>query len=543
LEGVVFFRSRLLVMAIALGVTGAFSAVPAIAAPPPPSGSEGPAGPPAQLPNGRAASPPQVTAPVIATSCPAAPYGARSYAPGSGKTVALTFDDGPGPSTAGILSVLASYRVPATFFNLGQNMAARPALVRQEASAGYTLGNHTWDHPNMITQSASAQASEMDRASAEQQSLTGIAPCAFRPPYGNYNSTTLSLAQQRRMTFWTWSVDTEDWKANGSSSSSWVNRIISLAESEGGVLQHPVVLMHNAPSGDPATVLALPTIIRYFRDHGYTFVDVYGRTGALTADVAAVSGKDRALYANEGRGWRLLGGTLLFAPAVTVINGEPYYFAVSGDHNVWVRTDRLGWRKFGPAGTNCASSPGVTFSGGRLYLACTGPDRRLRETSSTVTPGTLPHVSTGFGSLGGTVASAPAVAAVGSKVTFFVGTPSGIVYTRTLSTGWHVTGWRCMSPPAAAQSASGTGATFACIGTDHNLWYAPYTTSHGWYAASHLGPPSAEGFSAGALGVDANVPRFAVTGAITSHVYTGAPDAAWTSLSGATIGGVALSSP
>jgi len=52
------------------------------------------------------------------------------------------------------------------------------------------------------------------RATAGQVSLTGIAPCAFRPPGGNYNATTLTLTQQRRITFWTWSVDTEDWKAN-----------------------------------------------------------------------------------------------------------------------------------------------------------------------------------------------------------------------------------------------------------------------------------------------------------------------------------------
>ena len=85
----------------------------------------------------------------------------------------------------------------------------------------------------------------MDRATAEQVSLTGIQPCGFRPPGGSYNSTTLSLAQQRRMTAWTWSVDTEDWKANGSSSAYWVNRIISLAEQQGRVLTHPVVLMHD----------------------------------------------------------------------------------------------------------------------------------------------------------------------------------------------------------------------------------------------------------------------------------------------------------
>ena len=181
------------------------------------------------------------------------------------------------------MSILARYGVPATFFNLGQNMAARPALVQQEASLGYVLDNHTWDHKNMTSLSASAQGTEMDRATAEQVSLTGIQPCGFRPPGGNYNSTTLSQAQQRRMTIWTWSVDTEDWKANGCVVLVlWVNRIISLAQQQGGVLTHPVVLMHNQPPGNPATVLALPAIIQYFGSHGYTFVDLLGRTATRT---------------------------------------------------------------------------------------------------------------------------------------------------------------------------------------------------------------------------------------------------------------------
>ncbi len=288
-------RLRFLPVAVALSLAGltavilpsavppaaeaAEAAVTAASQPPPSPSNEGPAGPPALMPNGRVAAPPQVTSPQISTSCPAAPYGRHYYAPGSAKTVALTFDDGPGASTAKILSTLHAQGVTATFFNLGQNAAARPQQVRDEARMGYMIANHTWDHPDMTTLSASAQGTEMDRATAEQKSLVGSPPCAFRPPYGSYNSTTLSLAQQRRMQVWLWSVDTEDWKANGSSSSYWVDRIIRLAEQQGGVLQHPVVLMHNQPAGNPATVLALPTIIRYFRSHGYTFVDLLGRTG------------------------------------------------------------------------------------------------------------------------------------------------------------------------------------------------------------------------------------------------------------------------
>ena len=293
------YRLRFRTIATALGLAAASLAViPAAAAvsavparkPPPSQLGEGPPGLPGLMPDGRVASPPPVTSPEISVGCPRAPYGPYYYSPGAGKTVALTFDDGPGKSTARILSVLRAYSVTATFFNLGQNAAARPEEVRAEGRAGYMLGDHTWDHADLTTLSAARQASEIDRESAEQKLLVGAGPCAFRPPYGSYKATTLSLAQQRRMKVWLWSVDTEDWKANGSGSSYWVNRIIRLAEQEGGVLHHPVVLLHNQPAGNPATVLALPAIIEFFRRRGYAFVDLAGRTGVgyqvLTSDGA-----------------------------------------------------------------------------------------------------------------------------------------------------------------------------------------------------------------------------------------------------------------
>jgi len=214
--------------------------------------------------------------PRTSASCPAAGYGPLFYAPGGAKTVALTFDDGPGKTTARILKILRRYHVPATFFNIGQNMAARPRLVRRESRQGFLLGNHTWSHPDMAKLSRSQQAAEMDQVIAEQRKLTGTVPCVFRPPYGDYDTMTLRLAQRRRMAVWLWSVDTEDWKARGSASAYWVNRIVRLAEQEGGALANPVVLMHNQPGGNPATALALPKIIRFFRDHHYRFVNLLG---------------------------------------------------------------------------------------------------------------------------------------------------------------------------------------------------------------------------------------------------------------------------
>ena len=221
----------------------------------------------------RTARPAATTIEPAAAGCPAAPYGPRNYAPGGSKTVALTFDDGPGPSTADILAILARYRVTATFFNIGAAMATRPWLVREEVEAGYAMGDHTWSHPDLVTLSPASQAAELSEASAEQRSIAGTVPCAFRPPYGEYDSTTLRLAQQRRMGVWMWSVDTLDWMADGSGSSYWVKRIIRLAE-QGGTLPHPIVLMHNQRKGDPATVTALPAIIQFYRSHGYRFVSL-----------------------------------------------------------------------------------------------------------------------------------------------------------------------------------------------------------------------------------------------------------------------------
>jgi peptidoglycan/xylan/chitin deacetylase (PgdA/CDA1 family) len=228
-----------------------------------------------------------ITAPAGAADaaplCPPASYGVHRHAPGTGKTVALTFDDGPGDSTGQIMKILAAAHVEATFFNIGGLEVARTWLVRSEYAAGFALGDHTWQHRELILLDASGQAYQIDHARAEQAKITGSATCLLRPPYGEYDATTLELAQERGMTVWNWSVDTEDWKAAGSADPYWVNRIVSRANA-GGVLRHPVILLHNPPGGNPATVAALPAIIRYYKSHGYRFVDLYGHTGRPVVD-------------------------------------------------------------------------------------------------------------------------------------------------------------------------------------------------------------------------------------------------------------------
>ncbi len=340
---------------------------------------EGPPDPAAVLAGGPSVAPPAVgplasAAARASAGCVAAPNGASFYAPavpGGAKTVALTFDDGPGPNTSQVIAVLRQYGVTGTFLNIGANAARFPSLVRQEATLGYQVGNHTWDHPDMNARSAASQASEMDKATAEQQSLIGWGPCVFRPPYGNYSSTLLSLARQRNMRVFNWSVDTEDWKANGSAASSWVNRIVSLAESEGGPQAHPVILMHNAPSGDPATVAALPTIIRYFQSRGYAFVNLAGSQGS-GYQVVTTGGY---VYGFGAAGYGSAGGKL--APGVSAAGiaadpGTGGYWLLSGNGAVTAYHAPALGSAAGRLPTGVPATAIAASHGGYLVLASDG---------------------------------------------------------------------------------------------------------------------------------------------------------------------------
>lgn len=276
--------------------------------------------------------------------CPPAPGEVQRTAPGPGRTVALTFDDGPGASTPQILHILEKAHVTATFFNLGANEAGDRTAPRTEQRQGFALGDHTWDHADLASLDASTQAHEIDSERAEQAHITGHDTCLFRPPYGTYDATTLQLARERGMAVWCWSVDTEDWKAGGSSDAYWVHRIASRARA-GGAQQHPVVLMHNQPGGNPATVAALPRVISYYRSRGYTFVDLNGNTGrpslsSVSRSTAAVAGGERVTV--RGDNFRHVTavrfGTTV-APAFTVLSAHRLVATVPRHAAGWAPID------------------------------------------------------------------------------------------------------------------------------------------------------------------------------------------------------------
>ena len=98
---------------------------------------------------------------------------------------ALTFDDGPNPrATDRILDVLARHRARATFFMLGSNVRAHPALARQVVAMGHEPAAHGDTHWPMPLLLPGGIRRQVLRGTEAIEAATGTRPRFYRPPFG-----------------------------------------------------------------------------------------------------------------------------------------------------------------------------------------------------------------------------------------------------------------------------------------------------------------------------------------------------------------------
>ena len=64
---------------------------------------------------------------------------------GNGKTIYLTFDDGPGPYTERLLDILKEHDVKATFF-VTHVFSQYENLIKREAKEGHAVAIHSYSH-------------------------------------------------------------------------------------------------------------------------------------------------------------------------------------------------------------------------------------------------------------------------------------------------------------------------------------------------------------------------------------------------------------
>ncbi|MEU6223229.1 polysaccharide deacetylase family protein [Streptomyces sp. NPDC047042] len=181
---------------------------------------------------------------------------------GRGRTMVLTFDDGPDPRyTPDILRTLREHDVRAMFFVCGEMAVNNQDLLAEMAEDGHVVGNHTWSHPLLTRLTRSEIRSQMERTCEVIEDGCGEAPAWFRAPYGAWNRAAFQIGADLGMEPLAWTVDTLDWMAPGT------RRIVDRVER--GAAPGVVVLSHDAGGDRSQSVRALRDYLPHLLDSGY----------------------------------------------------------------------------------------------------------------------------------------------------------------------------------------------------------------------------------------------------------------------------------
>lgn len=128
--------------------------------------------------------------------------------------VVLTFDDGPlRPYTTPVLKALDAHCTKATFFMVGRMALSDPALVKDMAKRGHTIGSHTWSHQDLRKIGPSRAKGEMELGMSAVSRALGqpIAPF-FRFPYLSAPQAMADYARSRQFGVFSIEVDATDYR-------------------------------------------------------------------------------------------------------------------------------------------------------------------------------------------------------------------------------------------------------------------------------------------------------------------------------------------
>jgi peptidoglycan/xylan/chitin deacetylase (PgdA/CDA1 family) len=130
-----------------------------------------------------------------------------------GERVALTFDDGPDPDgTPAVLDALDALGLKATFFMVGEQVKAAPALAREVATRGHDVGLHGGTHASQRDLEDWKVKDEMAYGLGTLEVATGRRPTRFRPPYGVFSEAGYEACGALKLEPVYWSAWGMDWE-------------------------------------------------------------------------------------------------------------------------------------------------------------------------------------------------------------------------------------------------------------------------------------------------------------------------------------------
>jgi peptidoglycan-N-acetylglucosamine deacetylase len=178
------------------------------------------------------------------------------------KVVLITIDDGPSTYSKSMVATLLAHKAPAIFFVNGIHEKNNAGSIAMEHKAGFTIGNHTWDHANLSKIKDSKTLDEISRNTKLITEITGSAPRFFRAPYGVSTPYSRNLVKNNGMISMNWSGAAKDWEKNTRDEKVFLGNVMSnLHDGE-------ILLIHEHEWTDKY----LSDLLVAIQKKGYTFV-------------------------------------------------------------------------------------------------------------------------------------------------------------------------------------------------------------------------------------------------------------------------------
>ncbi len=180
------------------------------------------------------------------------------------KKLVLTFDDGPDPKfTRDVMQILGKYNIKATFFVCGKESEENPEIIKELVANGHEVGNHSWNHINMIFKSPKRIKKEIEQTDNLLRELGVKGEIYFRTPFMRFFIITPIIAAKLKKKIILWNIPTKDYKAKGVDGIS--KRIFNKCKNGG------IIVMHDGRADRSLSVKALEEIVPQLLEKGHEF--------------------------------------------------------------------------------------------------------------------------------------------------------------------------------------------------------------------------------------------------------------------------------
>lgn len=221
------------------------------------------------------------------------------------KTLALTFDDGPGVRAGELSSYLKEQGIHATFFINGFRLAIdghgpNTQILKQIHDDGHLIGNHTQTHRSLTGRATATPRPTEAQVIGEISDTDAILSpfvrkrhFVFRPPYGDFDDQAFTIVDDSPMKKYVgpvyWDIgdamgphqaaDWDCWQRGSDGIVLSVRQCGDLYLEQIETVGRGIVLMHDPYfiDGDPkkgGTVDMVKYVVPILKARGYTFVNV-----------------------------------------------------------------------------------------------------------------------------------------------------------------------------------------------------------------------------------------------------------------------------